>query len=144
MALSSSKPSTVDNQGVAPERTLGQMVADATADVSGLVRSEIELAKTEIKNDVMHGGKGAGMFIGAGVLALYAFGLLLLAAAWGIVAAGLPVWAGLLIVAGVLLLICAILGLVGKKQIDKVQGKPVKTIDNAQRTIAAVKPAAKQ
>lgn len=143
MALSTSKPSTTDQLGAAPERTLGQMVADASADVSGLVRSEIELAKTEIKNDVTHAGKGIGMFAGAAFFGLYAFGLLLLGAAWGIAAAGLPIWAGLLIVAGVLLLIAAILALVGKGQVSKVKGKPVKAIDNAQLTIAAVKPAPK-
>lgn len=126
--------------GVTPERSLGQLVADASSDVSSIVRSEIELAKVEITRDVTHAGKGAGMFVGAGVLGLYAFGLILLGAAWGIAAAGLPVWAGLLIVAAVLLVIAAVLALVGKKQISKVKGKPEKAIDNAQRTVAAVKP----
>lgn len=127
--------------GVTQERSLGQLVADASSDVSSIVRSEIELAKVEITQDVSHAGKGAGMFVGAGVLGLYAFGLILLGAAWGIAAAGLPVWAGLLIVAAVLLLVAGILALVGKRQISQVKGKPKKTIDNAQRTVAAVKPA---
>lgn len=120
------------------ERTIGQLVADASADISSIMRSEVELAKVEIKNDIAHAGKGAGMFAGAGVLGAYGFGLLLLGLAW-VIAIWLPVWAGLLIVAGVLFVIAAILALVGKGQIGKVQGKPQKTINNAQQTVEAVK-----
>ncbi len=131
---------TSSPQGAVPERTIGQLVADASSDMSAIVRSEIELAKVEITKDVSHAGKGLGMFAGAGALAAYGFLLVLLAAAWGLVAAGLPVWAGLLIVGVVLFLIAGILAFVGKNQVSKVQGKPVKTIDNAQKTLAAVKP----
>lgn len=128
-----------DRERSDPERSIGQLVSDASADASALVRGEIELAKVEIKNDVAHAGKGAGMFAGAAVLGAYGFGLLLLALAW-LIAVWLPVWAGLLIVAVVLFIIAAVLALVGKKQITQVKGKPVKTIDNAQKTVAAVKP----
>lgn len=120
-------------------RTIGQLVSDATADLSSIVRGEIELAKVEVKSDAVNAGKGAGMFVGAGVLGLYAFGLLLLAAAWGL-ATWMPLWAGLLIVAVVLLVVAGVLAFIGKKNVSKVQGKPVKTIDNAQKTLAAVKP----
>ncbi len=124
----------------APERTLGQLVSDATADLSSILRGEIELAKVEVKNDAVNAGKGAGMFIGAAVLGLYAFGLLLLGAVWGLAQAGLGLWACFLIVAAVLLIIAAVLGLIGKRNVDKVQGKPARAIDNAQKTVAAIKP----
>ena len=39
-----------------------------------------------------------------------------------------------------LLLITLILALMGKSALSKMQGKPVKTIDNAEKTIAALKP----
>jgi hypothetical protein len=123
-----------------PERSLGQLVADASADLSSIMRSEIELVKVEVKNDVSQAGKGAGMFAGAAVLGLYGFGLLLLAGAWGLVAAGLPVWLGLLIVAVLLFVIAAVLALIGKKAMAKVKGKPEKTIENARQAVQAVKP----
>ncbi len=138
-SIESTQARTRDPQRPSPERSIGQLVSDASADASALVRGEIELAKVEIKNDVAHAGKGAGMFAGAAVLGAYGFGLLLLALAW-LIAVWLPVWAGLLIVAVVLFMIAAVLALVGKKQITQVKGKPVKTIDNAQKTVAAVKP----
>ncbi|MGB3763138.1 MAG: phage holin family protein [Ornithinimicrobium sp.] len=133
--------STTQEPSPNDERTIGQLIADASADVSAIVRSEVELAKVEIKNDVVHAGKGAGMFVGAGVLGAYGFGLLLLGLAW-VIAIWLPVWAGLLIVAGVLFLVAGILAVLGKGQVGKVKGKPEKTIANAQETVAAVKASA--
>ena len=122
-----------------PERTIGQLVSDATTDLSAIVRGEIELAKTEVTASVSRAGKGGGMLAVAGVLALYMLGLLLFAAAWGLEAAGLPLWAGLLIVSGVLLLIIAILALVGINQLKKVQPKPVRAIEDAQATANTLK-----
>jgi len=123
-----------------PERTLGQLVADATHDVSSIVRSEIALAKAEISADAKKAGAGAGMLAAAGVLAFLALILLLIAAAYGLVAAGLAPWLSFLIVAGVLLVGGAILALVGKSSVSKVKGKPERAIKNAQDTIAAMKP----
>ena len=127
------------------ERTLGQLVSDASTDLSNIVKGEIDLAKLEIKSDVQKAGKGGGMLAVAGVLALFFLGFLLTAAAWGISAAfDWPAWTGFLIVALVLALIAGILALVGIKSLKKVKGKPERTIDNAQRTVAAIKPAPKQ
>ncbi|HLS41312.1 MAG TPA: phage holin family protein [Ornithinicoccus sp.] len=122
------------------ERTIGQLVADASTDLSAIVRNEIELAKIELTNDAKNAGKGAGLFLGAAVFGAYGFGVLLLALAWGIAALGLPVWAGLLIVAVLLFLGAGLLALIGKRSVSKVKGKPERTIVNAQQTIEAVKP----
>lgn len=122
------------------ERSLGQLVADASTDLKSIVKDEIALAKVEIKADVSKGGKGAVLLAGAGIFALYLLGFLLLTLAWGLHALGLPVWLGMLITAGVLLVITLLLALVGISALKKVKGKPERTIDNAQRTVAAVKP----
>jgi len=128
------------SQNGAPERTLGQLVADATHDVSSIVRSEIRLAKAEIGADVKQAGVGAGMIAAAAVFAFLALILLLVAAAFGLVAAGLAPWLAFLIVGGVLLAVGAILALIGKGAVSKVKGKPKRTIKNAQDTIAALRP----
>ena len=123
-----------------PERTLGQLVADATNDMSSIARSEIALAKAEITADAKQAGKGAGMFAGAGVMGFLGVVLLLFAVVYGLVAAGLSVWLSFLIVAVVLFVVAGILALVGKKAVSKVQGKPERTIVTTQETIAAIKP----
>ncbi len=53
-----------------PERTIGQLVADATGEISTIVRSEIALAKAEISSDAKAAGKGAAMFAVAGFVGL--------------------------------------------------------------------------
>jgi len=128
------------SQSDAPERTLGQLVADTTHDISSIVRGEIALAKAEVGADAKKVAAGGGMFAAAALLAFLALILLLIAAAFGLVAAGLPPWLSFLIVAGVVLLVGAILALVGKSSISKVKGKPERAIKNAQDTIAALRP----
>lgn len=124
---------------MADQRSIGQMVSDVTTDISSIVHNEIALAKLEIKSDVTKGGKGAVFLIVAAGAALYGLGFLLSAAASGIHALGLPSWLSILIVAVVLFIVAAIMALLGRKSLQRIQGKPVKAIDNAQQTIAAVK-----
>jgi fatty acid desaturase len=124
----------------AAERTLGQLVADASRDLSTLVRSEVALAKTEVKKDVVAGAMGAAMFLVAGVLAFLALILLLIAAAYGLVAAGLAPWLSFLIVAAALLLVCAVLALVGRSRLSKM-GPPERTVRTSRQTVEALKAA---
>ena len=124
----------------AMERTLGQLVADATRDISSIMRSEIALAKAEMSVDAKKAGVGAGMFAAAGTFAFLALILLLIAAAYGLVAAGLPPWLAFLIVAVVLLVLGAIMVFVGKNSLSKMKGKPERAIKSAQDTIAAIRP----
>ncbi|MFK5635783.1 MULTISPECIES: phage holin family protein [unclassified Ornithinimicrobium] len=129
--------------GTTGERSIGQLVSDVSTDLSQIMRGEIELAKVEIKQDVVHAGKGAGMFVGAGVVALYGLGLLFLGLA-GVIALWLSWWAGLLIVAAVLFTVAGILAFIGKKQVTQVKGKPEKAIADAQQTVATLKQAPAQ
>lgn len=120
------------------ERTIGQLVADATHDLEGIVRGEIALAKAEVTTGAKVIGKGAGLLVAAAVLALIGFVFILHSAAWGI-AEVLPVWAGYLIVATVVLIVGTVLGILGKKSLDAAQPSPDRAIDQAQQTIAAIK-----
>jgi hypothetical protein len=121
-----------------PEQTLGALFANASRDLSSLVHSEVELAKAEIRRDVKNGATGGAMFGAAGFLAVLAVILLSIAAAYGLVAAGLhPGWA-FLIVAGFYLLIAVVLGLVGKRAVGKV-GPPTRTIRTSKETAAFLK-----
>jgi hypothetical protein len=122
----------------ASEETLGALFANASRDLSALVRSEIELAKAEIRVDVENGAKGGAMFGAAGFLSVLAVILLSIAAAYGLVAAGLhPGWA-FLIVAAVYLLVAALLAFIGKKTVSKV-GPPERTIRTSKETAAFLK-----
>ncbi len=123
------------------EPTIGGLVHDALQDVSTLIRSEIELAKTEITADVKKGGQGAAFFAVAGVLAVFGLTFLLhtIAQAIGVF---LPLWAGYLIVTVVLFVVAGILAMLGKGRISKVKGKPERTIATSKETVEVVKKAA--
>ncbi len=124
---------------MAEERTLGKLVADATSEISGIMRAEIALAKAELRADVKNGAVAGGMFGAAGYLALVASILLFIAAAYGLVAAGLPPWAAFLILAVVLLVVAGILALIGRSRVSKV-GPPERTIRSTKETLEAIKP----
>lgn len=123
----------------ASDPTIGRLVADATENMSGIIRNEIALAKAEISVDVSKGVKGAVMFAVAAVFAVFGLFFLLHTIAWGIMALGLPGWAAFGIVTLVLFLIAAIVGLIGYLQVKKIKGKPERTIASTQQSIDAVK-----
>ena len=120
------------------ERTIGQLVADATRDISDLLRHEIALAKAEMAADAKAAGLGAGLFAGAAFFGLVAFVLLCITAALGLDAAGLPGWAAFGIVTLVLLLLAGVMALVGKKRLGAIS-KPERTIVTAKGSVAALK-----
>ena len=120
------------------ERTVGQLVADASHDISALVNSEIQLAKSEVTKGLKIGGQGAGFLAAAGFLAL--LGLIFLFHTLAhVIDVWLPLWAGYLIVTVLLLLVAGILGLIGVRKVKKAKPVPEKAIRNAQETVEAIK-----
>lgn len=121
-----------------PERTIGQLVADATHDVQGIVRSEIALAKAEVSSGAKVMGKGVGLLAGAGFVGL--LGLIFLFHTLArVIAVWLPVWAGYGIVTLIMFIVAAILGLLGKNALTKAKPVPKRAIAEAEQTIATLK-----
>lgn len=122
------------------ERTLGQLFSDASKDLSSILRSEVALAKVELKTEVTQGVKGAVFFVIAGVVAFFGAMMLLFAAAYGLFGLGLPRWVSFLIVAVVLFVVAGVAALVGKKQLSKV-GPPERTVRTTKETVETLKAA---
>jgi hypothetical protein len=104
------------------DKSLGELVALASSNVSRLIRSEIELAKLELKDDAKKAAWGGMLFTIAGVIGGIIVIMLSIAAAYGLVAAGIWHWAAFLIVAGVYALLAAILLGLGYLRIRKITG----------------------
>ncbi len=119
------------------DASVSTLVNSAITDAQTLVRDQIELAKAEVSQSAKQAAAASGLFIVAAVLLFLAFVFALVSGAYGLVAAGLPVWAGFLIVAGTLILVALILALVGRSRTKKV-GPPVRAIDQAEKTKAAL------
>jgi hypothetical protein len=124
------------------ERTLGQLVASASQDISTLVRSEIALAKAEVSVQVKKAGIGGGLLAAAGVIVFYSVYFIFITIAEGIEALGLPRWLSFLIVTVFMLLVAGVLAMLGVRKMKTVKPTPEKTINEAQTTVAALKSAA--
>jgi tetrahydromethanopterin S-methyltransferase subunit C len=120
------------------ERTIGQLVADATHDLQGIVRGEIALAKAEVAEGAKAVGKGAGLFAGAAFVGLLGLVFLFHTLAQ-VIAIWLPLWAGYLIVTVLMFVVAAVLGLLGKKAFDTAKPAPERAIEQGKETIAALK-----
>jgi Flp pilus assembly protein TadB len=121
------------------EQSLGELVATATRDLSSLIHSEIELAKSELAEQAKRAGLGAGLLSGAGAFALLALLVLCFAAGFGIAAgASIPVWAGFLIVGGLFLIVAAALGFVGARAFTKLGG-PDRTVSSVKASLASLR-----
>jgi uncharacterized membrane protein YqjE len=110
------------------EPSVGMLAKSAMADMSTLIRSEIELAKAEVGTSVKRGGIGAASFAAAGVLAAFAAIFFFVALAEFITWLGLVRWVSYLIVFAFLLLLAGVAGLVGYRQVKKIK-KPEKTLE---------------
>jgi 4-amino-4-deoxy-L-arabinose transferase-like glycosyltransferase len=107
--------------------------------MQSLVRLNLELAKLEAKKKATALGVAAGLGFLAVVLIVYAIGFAFASAAAGISEA-LPLWLSLLIVAGALLLLAALVGFLASRFAQKASSpKPAQAIEEAERTVDALK-----
>lgn len=120
------------------DRSIGQIIASVSDDLKSVVSAEVALAKLEVQASLKEAAKGAPMLVVAGVLALYALGLLLTAAAWAL-ALVWPTWLAFLAVGVLLVALAGVLALAGIRLLKKVDPKPTRAIAHAQETLAAVK-----
>ena len=115
------------------------LVQDLSRLTSTLIRQEMRLAQAELAEKGRHASKGAGMFGGAGLVALYGVGALIAAAIIGLATVIEP-WTAAAAIGVVLLLIAGILALTGKKEIDEMgPPKPEQTLESVQADVETVK-----
>ena len=128
----------VDPHAMPADPSIGELVRDATSQVSTLVRAEVELAKAEITRDVKKGLTGSVFFILALVVLLYStffmfFFLAELLDTW------IWRWAAFLIVFVLMLVTTAVLALIGYLSVRRIRG-PQQTIASVKETAAALTP----
>jgi MFS family permease len=136
----STRPRTTDPA----DASIGDLVKAMSADLSRLVRNEMQLAQTEIIGKLKQAGVGVGAFSGAGVLALYGLGAMIAAAVLGL-ALVLPAWLAALIVGVVVLIIAGVVALVGKKKMSEAgPAVPEKTVASVKEDVAEIKESIKK
>nr|WP_169743563.1 phage holin family protein [Kutzneria albida] len=121
------------------DQSVAQLVHDASEQLSRLVREEMRLAAVELRNKGKRAGAGAGLFGGAGVLALYGVAVLIAAGVLGLALVVQP-WLAALIVGALLLIAAGIAALIGKSQIQAaVPPVPEEAVDGVKKDVEAVK-----
>lgn len=111
------------------EPTIGRLIADTSRDVSTLIRSEIELAKTELRFSVKAGGLGIALFAAAAFLLLLAVVMISISFGFGLTNIdGIGPSLAFLIVFGVYALIAGLLAFIGLRKVKQVRA-PEQTID---------------
>ena len=105
------------------DQSFGELFKQLSQQTSTLVRQEVELARTALKEKGRSAGPGAGMMGAGGLLGLGAFGaltamLIVLLDLW------VDAWLACLIVTAVYAVVGAILVMAGKRRVQAV-GPPV-------------------
>lgn len=124
------------------EASAGELVKQLSEQVSHLVRDEMKLATTEMTGKAKTAGKGAGLFGGSGVMALYGGGCLIACAVIAL-AGVISAWLAALIVGVVLLAIAGIAALAGRAELRKATPPiPSLAADNVKADVEQIKESA--
>jgi hypothetical protein len=100
------------------DRSTAELLRQLSQQTGDLVRHEMELAKAELREKAKAAGLGAGIFGGAGLLALYAVGALA-ACAILVLATLLDAWLAALIVGAGYAALAGVLALIGRKKVEQ-------------------------
>jgi uncharacterized membrane protein YqjE len=120
------------------DKSLGDLVKDLAEDLSTLVRSEVALAKLEIRQTAANIGKVGALFSAALFCLLFALAFLLVTAVLALATVVQP-WLSALIVAVVLLIAAGILGFMGKNGLEKIELVPTSTIESVKADVQSIK-----
>lgn len=112
------------------ERSLGELLGDIADNLTTLVKQELDLAKTEAKQEAAKAGKGAGLLGGAGItghlaLLFASLALMFLLDTWMHTA-----WAALIVTA-LWAVVAAVLASRGRKELKELNPK----LETTQRTL---------
>lgn len=109
--------------------SLGSIVSGIVEDLQHIVRGEVQLAKTELKEEAGQMGKGAGLAGAGALIGLVGFIFLMLGVTY-LLNTWMRMWLAAGLVGVVLLIIAAILASSGKSKIQDANLKPEQTIDS--------------
>ncbi len=128
-----------DRTATNAEDSVKELLSEATKQFGELVRKEVELAKTELREQASRAGKATAMFAGMGLLGFMAFLLVSFAAAWGL-AEGVPTGLAFLAVGLLYGVIGGLLFVQGRKLVKEVK-PPKATLQTIKEDVQVVKTA---
>jgi len=118
-----------ERAGAQDSEGAGALISGLIKDMQDLVRGEIRLAKTELKEDATAAGKGIGYLVAGGLIGLIALAFVALAVS-ALLDKWMQTWIAVGIVALALAAIAAILAMIGRRRLSASNLKPEQTIDS--------------
>lgn len=120
------------------QRTFADVVKDIIANVQELIRSEVRLAKAELREEAGKAMAAGKMLMVGGVLALFAVGFILLTVMFALENV-VPNWAAALIVGVAVAVAAGVLLLTGKQRLSQVSPTPDKAIESVKENVEWMK-----
>jgi polyferredoxin len=108
--------------------SVGELIGEVTADLSRLMRQELELAKAELKEEASKTGKAAGMLGAAGFAGYMVLLFGSFAVWWGLANVMDEGWAALIVMV-LWAIAAAVLFTVGRQRLRQVHPTPQQTVD---------------
>lgn len=125
---SAGSSSSGGGQSAQESQSIGQLLNEATQDISELVRKEMQLAKVELREEATKASKAGAKVGAAGVIGYLALLLASFAVVWGLAEVLSAGWA-FLIVAVVYAIVAAVLFATGRKQLRTISPMPRQTME---------------
>ena len=129
----------VASSGTSGIRNAPNLVSEVLTHVSNLVRKEVDLARTEVSENINRAGVAVGLLVGALVIALVALNVLAAALVAALTALGLDAGWAAVIVGGGLAIIAFIMVTKGLNDLKLSSLAPSRTAKNVRRDAETVK-----
>lgn len=123
-------------------RPFSRILHDVIDHLTEIIRSEVRLARVEVREDVAQVARAGILIVVGGALALYALGFVLLGAVYALEARVEP-WASAVLVGAGVGVVGAIFLMVGRARIKRASLKPDRTIHSLQENVTWLKRQAK-
>jgi uncharacterized membrane protein YqjE len=118
----------------AEDRSFSDVFQDILHNVQDIVRSEVRLAKTEIREEVGEAKSSAVMLGGGALTAIFALLFLLLTLAYAL-ALVMPSWAAALIVGAALAVIATLMLITGRRRFKQIHPTPGRTVETIKENV---------
>lgn len=114
--------------GADNQESVGSLISGLLQDLQELVRGEVQLARTEIREDAMTAGRALGSIAAGAFVGVTGFIFLMLGVTY-LINKELEMWLSAAIVGAVLAIIAAVMISAGRKKLSASNLKPEQTIE---------------
>ena len=120
------------------ERSVADVLQDMIRDVQEIVRSEMRLAKTELREEAAKAKTAAGLLGAAAITALFAVFFVFLTVVYALTLV-MPSWAAALLVGVGLAAITTVMVMAGLNRLKQIQATPARAMDSMKENVEWVK-----